>query len=62
MSGSPIPTSEVQFRFGKFMSKHGARILVALFVLAIAAVGGAAGEGGDLLVGTNGTESADDGP
>lgn len=62
MSGSKIPTSEVEFRFGKFVSNHGARILVALFVLAIAAVGGAAGEGGDLLVGTSGTESGDAGP
>ena len=62
MSGRRIPTSEAQFRLGNFVSKHGARLLVALFVLAITAVGGAAGEGGDLLVDTSGTEGADDGP
>jgi len=62
MSGRRIPTSEAQFRLGTLVSKHGARLLVALFVLAIAAVGGAAGEGGDLLIDTSGTESADDGP
>lgn len=62
MSGGKIPTSELQFRFGKLMSKHGARILVALFVLALVAVGGAAGEGGDLVVSPSGTESGDSGP
>lgn len=62
MSGRRIPTSEVQFRFGQFMSKHGGRVLVALFVLAIAAVGGAAGEGGDMLVDGSSTESGDTGP
>ncbi|MFB6235895.1 MAG: hypothetical protein ABEH81_12690 [Halopenitus sp.] len=62
MSGSKTPTSTVQFRFNKFMSKHGARILVALLVLGFAAVGAAAGEGGELLTGIAGTESGADGP
>lgn len=62
MLGRKISTSELQFRFSNFVSNHGARILVALFVLAFAAVGAAAGEGGELLVGTAGTESGDSGP
>ncbi|MGZ0746393.1 MULTISPECIES: hypothetical protein [unclassified Haloparvum] len=62
MPGREIPTSEVQARCSNFMSKHGARVLVALLVLAFAAVGAAAGEGGELLAGTAGTESGDAGP
>lgn len=57
-----LSMSEVQLRFGTFLSKHAARFLVALFVLAVVAVGGAAGEGGELLADPTGTESADDGP
>lgn len=63
MSDRTSPTGDAQFRFKQFVATHGARLLVALVVLGALAVGGAAGEGSELLVEPqDGGERGDNGP